>query len=206
MNGTPIPLKVQPADSVDSFEPVAVSFSPVSQSPLAARFKSDTLGPDLVRQAKVLHPTATDGLKLLLLENISQNAVNTFKDQGFQVDFHTKAWSEDELVEKIPSYHAIGIRSKTRITERVLKSATKVCQHMLPCETVFHYPSASRYWLLLHRHQPSRPFNRSQSWDSCLQFPLFKFTFGCRTCCVRDNCPFPSTGRSCTGNEGRHME
>jgi D-isomer specific 2-hydroxyacid dehydrogenase, catalytic domain len=139
MNGTtPIPLTMQTSDSNNDTPstPVAVSVSPISPSPLAARLKSDTLGPDLVRQAKVLHPTATDGLKLLLLENISQNAVKAFKDHGFQVDHYAKAWSEDELVEKIGSYHAIGIRSKTRITERVLKSATKVCKHFMGHERV----------------------------------------------------------------------
>lgn len=65
-------------------------------------------------------------LKLLLLENISQEAVDAFKKNGFQVDHFKKAWSEDELIEKIGDYHAIGIRSKTRITEKVLKYATKV--------------------------------------------------------------------------------
>lgn len=35
---------------------------------------------------------------------------------------------EDELVEKIGSYHAIGIRSKTKVTARVIKAATKVSQ------------------------------------------------------------------------------
>jgi D-3-phosphoglycerate dehydrogenase / 2-oxoglutarate reductase len=107
----------------------AVSVSPISQSPLATRVRSGTLGPELVRQAKVLHPVATDELRLLLLENVSQNAVMAFRTQGFQVDHFTKAWSEDELVEKIGTYHAIGIRSKTKITERVLKSATKVSNH-----------------------------------------------------------------------------
>jgi D-3-phosphoglycerate dehydrogenase len=78
-----------------------------------------------IRQPKVLHPIDNEDLKLLVLENISQGAVNAFESQGFQVDQYPKAMSEDELVEKIPQYHAIGIRSKTRITERVLKSATK---------------------------------------------------------------------------------
>jgi hypothetical protein len=45
------------------------------------------------------------------------------REQGFQVDFHTGAWSEDELVEKIGQYHAIGIRSKTRLTKRVFEAA-----------------------------------------------------------------------------------
>ncbi|PCH33711.1 hypothetical protein WOLCODRAFT_94024 [Wolfiporia cocos MD-104 SS10] len=79
-----------------------------------------------VRIPKVLHPVDNEHLKLLLLENISQGAVKAFEAQGFHVDHSTKAMSEDELVEKIGSYHAIGIRSKTRITERVIKAATKL--------------------------------------------------------------------------------
>jgi len=106
----------------------AVSISPASPSALSARLRAaESLSAGLVRQARVLHPISTDEIRILLLENISQGAVKTFKDQGFQVDHFTKAWTEDELVEKIGSYHAIGIRSKTKITERVIKSASKVC-------------------------------------------------------------------------------
>lgn len=81
---------------------------------------------DNVRYPKVLHPAENEGLKLLILENISQEAVAVFQAQGFHVDHSTKAMSEDELVAKIPEYHAIGIRSKTKITERVIKAAPKV--------------------------------------------------------------------------------
>ncbi|THV07717.1 hypothetical protein K435DRAFT_643192 [Dendrothele bispora CBS 962.96] len=79
-----------------------------------------------IRQPKVLRPMDNEGLRLLLLENISQEAVSAFRDQGFHVDHHTKAMSEDELIEKIGFYHAIGIRSKTKITAKVLKVATKL--------------------------------------------------------------------------------
>ncbi|KAI8990525.1 hypothetical protein BD414DRAFT_438185 [Trametes punicea] len=79
-----------------------------------------------IRQPKVLHPVENEDLRLLLLENISQEAVKSFREQGFHVDHSTKAMSEDELVQKIGSYHAIGIRSKTKITERVLKAASKL--------------------------------------------------------------------------------
>ncbi|EPT03863.1 hypothetical protein FOMPIDRAFT_1157750 [Fomitopsis schrenkii] len=79
-----------------------------------------------VRESKVLHPHDNEHLKLLILENISQEAVKAFQAQGFHVDHHTKAMSEDELVEKIGQYHAIGIRSKTKITERVIKAASKL--------------------------------------------------------------------------------
>ena len=79
-----------------------------------------------VRQSKALHPLDHAELRLLLLENISQDAVKSFKDMGFQVDFHTKAWSEEELLANIGNYHAIGIRSKTKVTKNVLKAASKV--------------------------------------------------------------------------------
>ena len=79
-----------------------------------------------IRQPKALHPIDNEDLRLLLLENISQEAVKAFRAQGFHVDHSAKAMSEDELVQKIGSYHAIGIRSKTKITERVIKAASKV--------------------------------------------------------------------------------
>ncbi|KAF9015098.1 hypothetical protein BDQ17DRAFT_1340483 [Cyathus striatus] len=79
-----------------------------------------------IRAPKILHPLENEGLRLLILENISQEAANAFRSQGYHVDHFTKAMSEDELVEKIPSYHAIGIRSKTKITQRVLKAASKL--------------------------------------------------------------------------------
>ncbi|KAI0082284.1 hypothetical protein K474DRAFT_1586269 [Panus rudis PR-1116 ss-1] len=102
---------------------VVASVSPTT-STLHERFRKNSLAN--VRQPKVLHPVDNDDLKLLLLENISQEAVKAFRTQGFHVDHYTKAMSEDELVEKIGSYHAIGIRSKTKITERVIKAASKL--------------------------------------------------------------------------------
>ena len=89
-----------------------------------------------IRLPKVLHPVDNEDLKLLLLENISPEAVRALQDQGWHVDHSTKAMSEDELVEKIHQYHAIGIRSKTRITERVLKAAPKVSRPLSKFETL----------------------------------------------------------------------
>lgn len=102
----------------------ATSFSP----PGSGSFSARRLEPlyNAVRQPKVLHPVPQEELRLLLLENISQEAVKAFQKQGFQVDHFTKSLNEDELVAKIPQYHAIGIRSKTKITERVLKAAAKL--------------------------------------------------------------------------------
>ncbi|KAJ6509474.1 hypothetical protein C8R47DRAFT_27494 [Mycena vitilis] len=75
---------------------------------------------------KTLHPVENVDLRLLLLENISQDAVAAFRAQGFHVDHHAKAMSEDELIAALPAYHAVGIRSKTKITAAVIKAATKL--------------------------------------------------------------------------------
>jgi D-3-phosphoglycerate dehydrogenase len=91
---------------------------------LSAR-RRESIG-DSIRQPKILHPIENEDLRLLILENISLDAVAKFREQGWHVDHYAKAMSEDELVAKIGTYHAIGIRSKTKITERVLKAATKV--------------------------------------------------------------------------------
>ncbi|OSX67502.1 hypothetical protein POSPLADRAFT_1164885 [Postia placenta MAD-698-R-SB12] len=104
-----------------------VHMSPSTPPALHERMnRRDSLASPAVRAPKVLHPVDNDDLRLLLLENISQEAVRAFQAQGFHVDHSAKAMSEDELVEKIPQYHAIGIRSKTKITERVIKAASKL--------------------------------------------------------------------------------
>ncbi|KAI0825039.1 hypothetical protein BC628DRAFT_1321153 [Trametes gibbosa] len=105
---------------------VAASTSPTTAS-IHERmlFRKDSLTFP-IRRPKVLHPVENEDLRLLILENISQEAVKAFQSQGFHVDHSTKAMSEDELVQKIGAYHAIGIRSKTKITERVLKAASKL--------------------------------------------------------------------------------
>lgn len=66
-------------------------------------------------------------IKVLLLENISENTVNNFKKQGYvQVQKLSRALSEKELIEAIRNVHILGVRSKTQVTETVLKAATKL--------------------------------------------------------------------------------
>ncbi|KAH0590812.1 D-3-phosphoglycerate dehydrogenase 1 [Termitomyces sp. J132] len=75
---------------------------------------------------RFLHPLQNDRIRLLILENISQEAVSAFRTLGFHVDHYTTAMTEDQLVEKIATYHAIGIRSKTKITQRVINAAPRL--------------------------------------------------------------------------------
>ena len=62
------------------------------------------------------------GSRILLVENIHGVAKETLQSEGFQVDLITHAPSEDELLQLLPKYDAIGIRSKTQITEKVLSA------------------------------------------------------------------------------------
>lgn len=64
-------------------------------------------------------------INILLLENISPSAAQLFYDEGFNIECHYKLSSED-LEEKIKSVHAIGVRSKTRLTKQILQKANKL--------------------------------------------------------------------------------
>ncbi len=61
-----------------------------------------------------------DKIKVLLLENIHPNATARFQSEGFQVENLKGALSEKELIEKLPSVHILGIRSKTQISDAAL--------------------------------------------------------------------------------------
>jgi D-3-phosphoglycerate dehydrogenase len=68
-----------------------------------------------------------DKIKVLFLENISDKAVQYFKQQGYaDVKKITGSLSEDELIKVIKDVHILGIRSKTFISKKVLDSAKKL--------------------------------------------------------------------------------
>ncbi|KAL9633517.1 MAG: hypothetical protein Q9164_004657 [Protoblastenia rupestris] len=73
--------------------------------------------------AKQLKPFNTEDIKILLLENVNQTGVETLKSQGYQVTSLKSALPEDELIERIRNVHVIGIRSKTKLTVRILREA-----------------------------------------------------------------------------------
>ena len=75
------------------------------------------------KQQKILKPFSTGDMKILLLENVNQTAIEIFNKQGYQVEFLKGSLPEEELIEKIKDVHAIGIRSKTKLTAKVLEHA-----------------------------------------------------------------------------------
>ncbi len=69
----------------------------------------------------------TEGaVRALLLEQIHPDAVEILRSAGFEVDTVDRSLDEDELVERIPGYALVGLRSKTHITPRVLDAATNL--------------------------------------------------------------------------------
>lgn len=66
-------------------------------------------------------------INILFLENISDKAVQHFKDAGYaNVKKLSGALSEDELIKAVKDVHLLGVRSKTQVTEKVLKAASKL--------------------------------------------------------------------------------
>ncbi|MCM4155686.1 phosphoglycerate dehydrogenase [Gramella sp. AN32] len=65
-------------------------------------------------------------IKVLLLENIHQDAVDIMKNEGYNVSTVSGAMDEEELCEKIKDVSVIGIRSKTQLTAKVLENANRL--------------------------------------------------------------------------------
>jgi D-3-phosphoglycerate dehydrogenase len=65
-------------------------------------------------------------INILLLEGVHADAVNSFKKEGYNVTYSPDSLTEDELVEKIKGFHVVGIRSKTKITQRVVEASDKL--------------------------------------------------------------------------------
>lgn len=75
--------------------------------------------------AKTSYPR--ERINILFLENISDRAVKTFRQQGYsQIERVNQALSEEELARRIRDIHILGIRSKTQITNKVLDGARKL--------------------------------------------------------------------------------
>jgi D-3-phosphoglycerate dehydrogenase len=65
-------------------------------------------------------------IQVLLLENVHPSAHELIRGEGFRLETGPGALREDELVERIRDVHVLGIRSKTRVTERALGEARRL--------------------------------------------------------------------------------
>ncbi len=70
---------------------------------------------------------AKDRIKILLLEGIHRNAVDSLRQNGYEnVDLRPGALDGDDLANAIRDVHMIGIRSRTRLTPEILAAADKL--------------------------------------------------------------------------------
>ncbi len=80
-----------------------------------------------MKEAKENLSYPKDNIKILLLEGVHPIAEEIFRKHHFtNIETHDVAWSEEELLDNIENVQVIGIRSKTQITEKVLKKASKL--------------------------------------------------------------------------------
>lgn len=61
-------------------------------------------------------------MRILLTENIHEIAKQTLTQEGYQVDLLTHAPTEDEYNKILQNYDILGLRSKSQITENILKN------------------------------------------------------------------------------------
>ncbi|MCJ1310194.1 D-3-phosphoglycerate dehydrogenase 2 [Agyrium rufum] len=78
------------------------------------------------RSAKQLKPFNTEDIRILLLENVNESGRQLLVDQGYQVEFEKASLPEDELIARLQNIHVVGIRSKTKITARVLRECPRL--------------------------------------------------------------------------------
>ncbi len=63
----------------------------------------------------------------MLLEGVHQSAVDTLRGAGYEnIDYHTSALAEDDLMQRIADAHFVGIRSRTQLSAGVLARAEKL--------------------------------------------------------------------------------
>ncbi|MBN1352078.1 phosphoglycerate dehydrogenase [candidate division KSB1 bacterium] len=65
-------------------------------------------------------------INVLLLENIHPRAQMLYKEEGYQVETLNYSPDEKELTERIKQVSILGVRSKTRLNERILRHANRL--------------------------------------------------------------------------------
>ena len=65
-------------------------------------------------------------IKVLLLDNIDQEAADKFIAEGYRVEQIGEKLSEDDLIKAIKDVSFVGVRTRTKLTPRVVASATKL--------------------------------------------------------------------------------
>lgn len=119
--------------------------------------------------------------KVLLLENVNEAAVAMFRAQGYEVETEKGALGEDELIQRLVKggYSALGIRSKTKVTAKVIDSVKNVSEegnltvHVVIL-LIHGITPAHRHRLLLHWNKSSRSHRSITCWIGSIQFSFLK--------------------------------
>lgn len=62
-------------------------------------------------------------MKILVLDGVSEKGIQILREPGFDVDVIAETLTEDKLVEIMPNYHGVIVRSATKITKRIMENA-----------------------------------------------------------------------------------
>ncbi|MGQ0618665.1 MAG: phosphoglycerate dehydrogenase [Panacagrimonas sp.] len=66
-------------------------------------------------------------IRVLLLEGVSQTAVQGFRDAGYsQIEFHEKSLPEAQLAERVAEAHIVGIRSRSQLTAPMFQNSRRL--------------------------------------------------------------------------------
>ncbi|KAF5660582.1 d-3-phosphoglycerate dehydrogenase 2 [Fusarium heterosporum] len=123
---TPAPQNISGSLSATSPREVSHSWDQNAATSPIASFKAPSAGIPNRGAPKNLKPFNTKDIKILLLENVNVTGQEILKAQGYQVEALKTSLPEDQLIEKIRDVQVIGIRSKTKLTEKVLREATNL--------------------------------------------------------------------------------
>ncbi|OGK42095.1 3-phosphoglycerate dehydrogenase [Candidatus Roizmanbacteria bacterium RIFCSPLOWO2_01_FULL_35_13] len=65
-------------------------------------------------------------VKVLLLENINNQAVTDFEHEGYKVEYYEKSLSKFEILNKLKDIRILGVRSRTNIDKEIIDQGQKL--------------------------------------------------------------------------------
>lgn len=80
-----------------------------------------------IKNTKKSLSLAKEKIKILLLEGVHKNALQLLNENEYStIEYQKSSLETDELIDKIKDVHILGIRSKTNISDNILKNAKKL--------------------------------------------------------------------------------
>ncbi|ORY72437.1 hypothetical protein BCR35DRAFT_307726 [Leucosporidium creatinivorum] len=126
--GSPILGASSPPSLATFGSPPPLSGLSLSRSAQGSRTSASAFPQQQQGKALAPFPVVDAPVKILLLENVNTAAVDLLKAQGYAVEEIKKALGEEELINKLKegNFQAVGIRSKTKITAKVIKECASL--------------------------------------------------------------------------------